>query len=807
MITLLSAEYENVVYFKKATVPLTANPITYVRGVNKNSDPAKPTGNGVGKSLLLSAMFNVPLGHPIITHKKRGNKDLFHGAESKIAFTFKPHASEHIFRVEQTGKGLKIFRDGEDLQLTGKTAPQEYLRKLFPINEEELFITQYVTSLRDYPLQVAKDDQRLQMIISLFRLDQYSQMHAFFQRKLREVKDSETRASVIEAELLKLRGELYDCPATMTRSEYEALEAEAKEAADTLQFNRREVYALESRRATIESLGEIEGKLDRYRKAYRKYGVKKDPDSYVRELRAASDQLSRYEDYLAAKKLFDKKSSTLQASLSELKPFAEVNLKRVGKRIEKIESLLADVEENKRRHATWASRLAEAEDSLKEHVEALTSAGLLDVEYEAGGKNRELFKALERIASESEDELRESIGISRSLMKLERLVHEHGDAGTCPTCTQPINVKSLDRQIKIARKSIKRDEARLRAIREAREGVALFKELVSLQQSEPESSDLDVSALSKELAHLEEQRIGAEEYRACTQRLALLEEHAPKRVKKPEIDLDSDELARRVDFCSSIVKLLSKKEGLVQGDAELQDLRTTSAVTERLAWIDAELKKRNADLSKNQKVLSEMQERLQQAKRVSSNRKLLKKQIAQFEQQTEEFKPLIARKRQYEVLVKAYSTKGLRAFAARSVCELLERNLNTYRPLAFMEPYEFSIEVSDSGVAIMVDRKKGPKTDVRLLSGAESDSFRLLCLLAVLPLLPDSLRINLAILDEPCSHMDEASRDLIRDRYMPALKELVPNLFVITQTPEDTLDNSAVWTVIKSGNYSKLAGA
>ena len=45
MIRLLGLELNKVVYFEHAKVPLAKSPITFIRGLNLDSDPATPSSN------------------------------------------------------------------------------------------------------------------------------------------------------------------------------------------------------------------------------------------------------------------------------------------------------------------------------------------------------------------------------------------------------------------------------------------------------------------------------------------------------------------------------------------------------------------------------------------------------------------------------------------------------------------------------------------------------------------------------------------------------------------------------------------
>jgi energy-coupling factor transporter ATP-binding protein EcfA2 len=95
-------------------------------------------------------------------------------------------------------------------------------------------------------------------------------------------------------------------------------------------------------------------------------------------------------------------------------------------------------------------------------------------------------------------------------------------------------------------------------------------------------------------------------------------------------------------------------------------------------------------------------------------------------------------------------------------------------------------------------------SDVRNLSGAESNSFQLLCLISLLPLLPDNERVNLVILDEPTSHQDVVSRELFHTRYIPVLREVVPSVYVVDNHRDPLPKDAKEWVVQKQGGVSSL---
>lgn len=152
-----------------------------------------------------------------------------------------------------------------------------------------------------------------------------------------------------------------------------------------------------------------------------------------------------------------------------------------------------------------------------------------------------------------------------------------------------------------------------------------------------------------------------------------------------------------------------------------------------------------------------------------------------------------------KVLQDAYSNKGIRMNTLSDICSRLESNLNYWSWTVFPEPIHFSIEVTQTKVDILAYRSPCTEwervSDVRQLSGGEMRAFNLLLLLSLLPLIPDSRRTNIVILDECTANMDNPTKHLVYEQYIPLLSEIVPHVIVLdtgTTPIDDALELYAV---------------
>lgn len=140
----------------------------------------------------------------------------------------------------------------------------------------------------------------------------------------------------------------------------------------------------------------------------------------------------------------------------------------------------------------------------------------------------------------------------------------------------------------------------------------------------------------------------------------------------------------------------------------------------------------------------------------------------------------------YKILLEAYSNKGIKLDHINSIAEAFEYNLNRWSSLIFGEPFQFKINISKSKFDILATRSK-ETSDVHFLSGSESRAFQLLCMISILPLVPAHLRTNFVCLDEMEHGLDKHSRYLYTNEYLPFLRTMVDQVFIISPLEKDEL--------------------
>jgi DNA repair exonuclease SbcCD ATPase subunit len=566
----------------------------------------------------------------------------------------------------------------------------------------------------------------LQHFIDIFNLDQHSAIKDVLTQRLRTIKDNELKLSVLEQQRLELRRKLKEIRGTASDVEYKAAKSDYEDCSKRIDDLQSERYRIVTRQRDLSQLLEVEKTLDELRSSYQ---FKKPPEKMLRLFKKyRSDSLAwdRWRHRSSeAKKLVEK----IDKQLAQLE-LPDVSLEKLQTRRKKCRQRLSELSETvdtltsaKRKHTNTAKEIAR----LQEEFDALGIP----------------VKKLQAVDYRSE------IAVLNATIKLEHLLeHESSDTHACPTCLTKLDFDGIRKAVTGAKKK----KAQLQALAEA---AKLHAELEELKADQVE---FDQDELDQAVAERDDLAAKAELY---TEQHEVLSKHATLTAHRDEIEIppkpDCDEpeysvseIDEHTDLCASIVDALSSKDVILSNHADLADLRSAAAVTKKLESLSKKLSSLDSDLATLREVQSKAAAIVTTYEQHKSTHRVYKRELDSVEVKIEKLKPSATTKKLLEILIKAYGPKGLRAVAADSICSLFQTNLNHYCDLIFAEPFVFEVRASESGISITVDRNNGKPdsvSDVRNLSGAESNSFQLLCLISLLPLLPDNERVNLVVLD------------------------------------------------------------
>ena len=784
MIEIQGLDLENVVYFKKAGARLNQNPVTFVRGSNLDADPATPTGNGSGKSLFFGSIPTVAYASPPTATRKKAKKEVL-SKKSKIIWELKG-GDGHQYRVTQTPSKYIIEKDGVDIKIRTVPLAEEYIRThIFPLPEIEYYSHGFVSSLRPFLMQMDTDSNRLEHLTNIFRLNSYADIRSYFATKLRSIKDNEVKLSVLEQKLVSLKGKLKKVSKLVSEEDLAHAKLEYKELDKRIQKDVKREFELMKTQELLETLLTIERELDELRG---KYESKEHPSKRVVWLKEQKSLVRRYAEYVGLLKAYTKTVKSTQEKIDALE-LPKTTRKELEASIVELEEKIRSTEE----------RIEKLEDTKSEYDRLIKKARPIaeELESEHGvGKNDKV----DLKADYSQD-----IESYRTSLRLQSLLnHDHLEGSACPTCMSEVDLENIKQVVAKAKKELPKLEKK-------REAQDLYRQLKDLRSKvrEIEFDPEELKKLQRTLGGLEEKRDQAKDALKIWKRHAellvtLKETEKPTEPKTmPETVLSYEQLDDEIDLCNDILKHVQSKTKLLEKNPDLAEYKSVKIVKKKIEEAQEALEKVSSVLSGARKRQAEISNVIEKQAAFKSEFDLYSVELSEARAEIAKLKPELEDKKVLEVLIKAYGPKGLKTIVANQICSLLETNLNYYRNLIYAEPFTFTVSASETGLAVRVDRGNGIESDVRNLSGAESDCFRLLFLIALLPLIPEDRRLNMVLLDEPTAHMDGVSRQIFVERYLPALMEVVPHIYVIT--PHDEyINGSSEWIVCKQRGVSKL---
>lgn len=748
-IVLESFTLQNVVNFKKAEVEMKEG-LTVVLGKNLDSRISRNQNNGSGKSSLFGALPNALLGAAPLATSRSAKKEMLAERGSRIDLNFRG------FQIVQHPSRWDVIVDGQDTKVRGQKAQLEKIHSLVPLTEDEFYAYVYVQSQRDSFFQMGKPDARLGFITRMFGLDNYDKLRKIFYKMLGEIKESEIRYSEIETHYLNLMQREQELAwSEANDEEYEKLTKQVTKARKNLQ-------------SLMQNIGETSTLLDgaersaKARKRYKELSQNiDDPDAsekYARAQLEANRLYTRYKrDLKKYKEAHERITSKLEA-IGETRPANKLR-KLYGKLNAKLEQLENDLRESQSR----TEKRGKIKSAIKSHEKARATYP-------------EKLIPLKKLKAE--------MAICQTTLSLKKLLH--CDDNTCPTCMQGIDIESL-------REGIEDAQNRLTVLVTHERGHGVQTALDRFQEellkipkveidelfyhTQIEDTTTELNAVIQEGKKAGSKKIYEEELEGLKK---------PKKQDKPEIsEKEADALLHDAREMKKLKELVGKN-------------------TENPKKLRAQLDELKASKSKLEKKFTKANDRWTELKMIRTELDVLSRERESAYKQLEELQPIIERKNLIKSLEKAYGKKGLKLLAANSILGLLEKNLNEHADLIFAEPFRFEVFADDKGVHCVVVRPDKKRSDVRQLSGAESDCFRLLFMLATRALMPASKRTNFVVLDEPDAHMDDSTRELFLTTFLPYLKSLVPCVNIITPLSTRYEDADRVIQVVKHKGVAVL---
>jgi len=764
MINITCSRFGGIVSYKMGEFDFTNNcGLTTVTGHNRDSRISKEQNNGAGKSLMFSMLPNVAFEQTPMADTKKKNR--IHSKGSFIEIDVENLG--HKWTIRQQAGGYKVLRDGEDMKFGRQGDARIQIEKILPLTQDEWYSYVHLQSQKKLEFLYGTPRARMSYISQVWRLDQFDVLRRYFDKRIEEVKVAQNKSDAFTHQLMNINDQLNK------NGWNKKLDKELAEAKEVVKTQSKKVTKLQSQRQELKSLAKQVEFYSTTKQKLKKLQKKLKYDkAELRDQYKLHQEQEKYDDDLEE---YQRKVKKWEAKLAELGGVegggkkAEFQLKKLRTELKHLEEQDRKLEKVRDKHDAAVREL----ENLDDHVDP------------------DLRKFLSKCNKQGVDPmeaLKEEYTTAKTTMKLADLLHDH-DGGNCPTCMQAINVKDLEKTIAQAKKRKGKAHSMIHALEiriTKQENTETIKAL-KFDERAFYAARKRIKVINGEIDKLEENIKNAGRWEEIMAQLNDLKKPKPPARR---CTISMEKIEEQKEILDEVARLKGRLE-------EYDEVPEDDNILKRLAEVEAKLEKVEKKYTKAQKITVRYSS-------LKAEFKLLSKQREEASQKVEEFAPLIKKMKRFKILSKAYSNKGLKLNAMHEIVYGLQQNYNKYAQLIFAEPFKFTVNAKDDGVHIMVDRGQGNVSDVRELSGAESDSFRLLHFLACVIMAKDDRRVNLAILDEPDAHMDQATTNLFVERYVPFLRKLVPHVFIITQKGKHLHPECSYVTVEKFKGVSNV---
>lgn len=727
-----------------------------VTGLNLDSPSVANNKNGVGKSLMFGAIPNLTFEADPLAMNKREKTNML-GKDSEIELEWQSPTGQ-LITVRQTAKKYHVMENGQDMKIDRLDVGRTWIERHFPISREEFYSYCYIQTQIQHPFQRATESDRLKYLTSLFNLDVYDRIRGEIKQRLDAAKDAEKEAKGLADLLDVTRRKQKSTKITKAdRTLCKELKKKSHQLADLLNEMYEQMTGLEQQIKSAKRYSKIT-------KAIKALGIESaDPKKEIKQLRQMLDDIKQYARYKADYEEYVEDRKALKAKIGDV---PEGDADKLTTELTKLKQRFTKLEDE-------LENAIDHQDDYEDYIDMLEGAKI------------KVSKA--RTVDRTQEEIEESAAGCRAIVNTFEELSDCIEGKDCPTCGQNVNLKQMEKAAKRAAAQYKKDKEDLEIL-----GLhAKLKDLENNKVERPENSPNKIKATLRKL----DDQIGdisvalkdVKKYDALRAQLEGLKK--PKEVKKPKGD-------KKVS-----IKRIELLEELVELNAALKSLDEPK---DKAKALEKKLKKltkqRKATQEECREVVgqhSDLDRRIQEHGHHATH-------LEEIEKKLEKLTPLIEKREMFEAMYKAYSPNGLKLQAAEKRIKQIEARLNEYAPLVFPESMLFKLFVTKQGIGATVTRvTSGQTTDIRILSGAETNCFRLLWAPAILPFVPASRRLNMMILDEPEDKCSPAVRDHIITNFIPVLRTIVPNIFWITpQTIEHYTEKQ--WTVVKKDGKSEL---
>ena len=757
MQTLLGAQYRQTLLFGDVNLNLNPGGIVTVSGKNLN---VRRTGveydtNAVGKSVLFSSLANVLYERGALHESAKSKKELYGDALGCSRIYHRTEDGvEYCYEQAKSGKYV-VYENGEPLKHDKVANSVSTMQTLFPVCEDAWHHLVVLSSAHPAPFMMAKPEARRNFFSELFNYAYFDELASMAKRQITEKSKTASKLEGFASSIETLRASLSKIP-EVDESELESDLNTLLELQDKIngRLSLAEFTKIKKR------LGELETELD--------------DEVDEKHLEAAKAYLEKTQDHVS--------KLSVKIAFSESKKKELLAYKEDSREFSESLESLADFnisEDPKQAVSDINALLALLELVGDEDIHALASVQVLNL------TKRDILAFRETYAEQQVLEA-EKTSIEHSLAGIRKVLKNIKGHAKCPFCASDVDEDHF-------RAELKRLSAELDVVDEKLDAIVTKDFRVLVRYANNLSNNSFCKSLTSGVDWCKLKKI--EDSRSVLKLVLRQAKRLQDRVP-PEGTQDVAELKARLNN----VKLKREKaQEYIDFANNLGSLATEyRKLKKKVAGLDEE------ELQQDLEELVALKRSVEERQKHQEKRESFFSMIAQIKKDSAKEAKVLEDIPALEVLVRAYSTKGLRLSAISSIAQTLSSSLNENAHMLFSEPFSFDVNITDTRFDIMVDRSP-ESSDIRKLSKSEQRRFSMLYAYCLNELIPPSSRSNLIVLDEMEDGSSDVNRKLYREVFLPHLNSVVPNVFVVSPLKEmQEVPGTRTLFVVKDGDSSHV---
>jgi DNA repair exonuclease SbcCD ATPase subunit len=717
--------------------------VSVIYGLNRASGKSSKNSNAVGKSLCFSTISDILYDEPIVGEKQDRLR-----SGTRILGYLDSKGRKIVVKRQAKGKKdtLRIKVNGEEKKLRTSSFAKEYLKKLWPITQEEYNTYVHIDSRIPHPLVMGSSAERKAFFTSFFNLDIFDNERKLYVAELNKLQRIKAAYNELRHEYLKQKENL------LSEEVFKSTKKRIKFLKNKLETLQEKFLSIQETLTLLQFAESAKDQINALNRFCHQHinteefeRIEKDTQWELKKVENDLNDAEAWEQYQRDNSYYSECYEQLSDKTKYLLDKSDADILRQKARIraEQNNKLESEIKQLKIR----ISFLNQQIDIPKPEKVEFPNEDLIDLET--------LKKAYSHRIQHSE--------------KFKK--------GTCETCGQIVKITDIN----VLQTKLKKILRKIQQYNKASE----YQEFIKQHKKYKKELD-DISE------QYDEKLFKYKKYRFWTkvhQELINLP-NKPKPFKGKKLQVKVLKLMYK--------ELLDKESLLKYVKPHLQTIIDFSKLTKE----DIEKTQKSSSLSlvinTITNKLAKLQAKLQLHSSIEEQLLDMRSRLIKMKKQLKDEEALI-------YLVKGYQDKNIKKKAIQAISHDLMKKVNIYARKIFPEDYRFEL-IWDTQISLLVHRKHGKKiltSDVRKLSGAESVFFTLILVCALLAYVPSHKRCSIMILDEPSARLNKETVLILQD-IISILNTLIPSIIIITPNSEELYPNSHNYTIIKQNGISTL---